>query len=182
MRYPVGVQSFEKIREEDYLYVDKTALIFSIIQEKGYFFLSRPRRFGKSLLLSTLEAYFKGRRDLFKGLALDSLTEDWEPRPVLHLDLTNGTYTSPSGLLEKLDSQVSEWEREFSIDANEDKEKSVSLRFGNLIKTLAEQTGHKVVILIDEYDKPLLTAINDPDLAEQFRSQLKAFYSNLKTM
>ena len=137
MRYPVGVQSFEKIREEDFLYVDKTDLIFSIIKEKGYFFLSRPRRFGKSLLLSTLEAYYKGRRDLFKGLALDSLTEDWEPHPVLHLDLNNGNYTSSSGLLEKLNSQVADWEKSFGIVRNENKDESVSLRFGNLIKTLA---------------------------------------------
>ena len=182
MRYPVGVQSFEKIREEDFLYVDKTDLIFSIIKEKGYFFLSRPRRFGKSLLLSTLEAYYKGRRDLFKGLALDSLTEDWEPRPVLHLDLNNGNYTYSSGLLEKLNSQVADWEKSFGIVRNENKDESVSLRFGNLIKNLAEQTGRKVVILIDEYDKPLLNAINNPELSETYRSQLKAFYSNLKTM
>ncbi|MDE6683079.1 MAG: AAA family ATPase, partial [Muribaculaceae bacterium] len=90
IKYPVGIQSFEKLREKGYLYIDKTSTIYSLIENAGYYFLSRPRRFGKSLLLSTLEAYYKGRRDLFKGLDLDSLTNDWDPHPVFHLDLNYG--------------------------------------------------------------------------------------------
>ncbi|MDE6026859.1 MAG: AAA family ATPase, partial [Muribaculaceae bacterium] len=103
MKYPVGLQSFPEIRERGFLYVDKTQYIYNLIKQKGYYFLSRPRRFGKSLLLSTIEAYYQGRRDLFKGLALDSLTENWEPHPVLHLDLNNGNYTEVAGLEEILD-------------------------------------------------------------------------------
>lgn len=182
VRYPVGIQSFAKLREEDYVYVDKTAVIYNLIRDKGYYFLSRPRRFGKSLLLSTLEAYYQGRRDLFKGLALDSLTDEWEPRPVFHLDLNNGDYTDSGGLLEKLDQQFSEWEKEFGISGGGEKKESVGLRFGSLIKKGSLQTGRKVVILIDEYDKPLLNAIHQPELADLFRAQLKVFYSNLKTM
>lgn len=182
VRYPLGIQSFAKLREEDYVYVDKTAVMYNLIRDKGYYFLSRPRRFGKSLLLSTLEAYYQGRRDLFKGLALDSLTDEWEPRPVFHLDLNNGDYTDSGGLLEKLNQQLSDWEKEFGISVGGEKTESAGLRFGSLIKKVSLQTGHKVVILIDEYDKPLLNAIHQPELADLFRAQLKVFYSNLKTM
>ena len=187
IKYPVGIQSFQDIRERGFLYVDKSAFVNELKKGK-YYFLSRPRRFGKSLLLSTLEAYYQGRRDLFKGLALDDLTDDWEPRPVLHLDMNNGDYTTPDGLLSKLNHQVSDWENDFGIplrDGNDERsggEGSVSLRFGNIIKRLSEQTGKKVVILVDEYDKPLLNTIHLPELNERYRWQLKAFYSNLKTM
>ena len=179
IKYPVGIQSFAEIREGGYTYVDKTAIIYQLTKGKFYF-LSRPRRFGKSLLLSTLEAYYLGRRDLFKGLALDSLTEDWEPHPVLHLDLNYGNYIEPNGLEEILNNHLRKWEEKYG--RTDDKEESSAVRFNNVIRRAFEQTGKKVVILIDEYDKPLLNTISRPELADVYRSQLKAFYSNLKTM
>ncbi|MDE6339285.1 MAG: ATP-binding protein [Muribaculaceae bacterium] len=183
IKYPVGIQSFEKLRESGYLYVDKTPLIHSLINEGGCIFLARPRRFGKSLLLSTIEAYYQGRRDLFKGLALDKLAADWEEHPVLRLDLNNGQYGAPGDLLDILDFNLRAWEEKYigSLDAI-DKELPVSLRFSSIIKAAYEATGKKVVVLVDEYDKPLLSTINNPELADSYRSQLKAFYSNLKTM
>lgn len=179
IRYPVGVQNFEKIREDGYLYVDKTPLIHQLVTEGGYYFLSRPRRFGKSLLLSTLEAYFRGRRDLFKGLAMDSLTEDWSPRPVLHLDLNNREYKDESSLEAELNSALEKWE---NLYGDEKKDRAPEERFAYVISRAYEKTGRKVVILVDEYDKPLLNSIDRPELTERYRSQLKAFYSNLKSM
>ncbi len=179
IKYPVGVQSFIKIREGNYLYVDKTADIYKLIENSGYYFLSRPRRFGKSLLLSTLEAYYLGRRDLFKGLALDSLTDDWEPHPVLHLDLNNKEYKDEKSLAEHLNTNLLLWEE---LYGDERKEGSPEERFAYIIRKAYEITGKKVVILVDEYDKPLLNTIHRPELADIYRSQLKAFYANLKTM
>ncbi len=178
-RYPVGVQTFAEIREGGYIYVDKTSFIYELSREGKYYFLSRPRRFGKSLLLSTLEAYYRGRRDLFKGLALDSLTEDWEPRPVLHLDLNNREYKDSESLVAELNSTLEIWEKEFG---DEKKDRAPEERFAAIIRRAYEKTGKKVVILVDEYDKPLLNTIDRPELSEIYRSQLKAFYSNLKTM
>ena len=181
-RYPVGIQSFSEIRERDYLYVDKTAYLSRLLEGK-YFFLSRPRRFGKSLLLSTLEAYFKGKRELFKGLALDSLAEDWAPRPVLRLDLNNGRYEQSDELNILLSYNIGEWEREFELENIADASSlPVGIRFGNLIKKIYEKTGKKVVILVDEYDKPLLNVIEHPEIVDDCRSILKSFYTNLKTM
>ncbi|MDE6558409.1 MAG: AAA family ATPase, partial [Muribaculaceae bacterium] len=110
IKYPVGVQSFEKLRTEGFVYVDKTMYVHRLITTGGYYFLSRPRRFGKSLLLSTIEAYYKGRRDLFEGLALNSLTDDWEPHPILHLDLNNRQYKDESSLIAELNAHLEEWE------------------------------------------------------------------------
>ncbi len=180
LKYPVGIQTFAKLREEGFVYVDKTELLYALIEKGGYYFLSRPRRFGKSLLLSTLEAYYRGRRHLFKGLALDSLTDDWTPRPVLHLDLNYGNYQEPDDLKEILNDNLRLWEAEFTTEASASD--SPSVRFHNVIQRAYEKTGKKVVILIDEYDKPLLNTIDRPELAQIYRSQLKAFYSNLKTM
>ncbi len=179
VKYPVGVQNFKKIREDGYLYVDKTHLIYRLITGKSYWFLSRPRRFGKSLLLSTLEAYYQGRRDLFKGLALDSLTEDWTPRPVFHLDLNNREYKDETSLEAELNAALEQWE---SLYGDEKKDRAPEERFAHVIDRAYRTTGRKVVILVDEYDKPLLNSINRPELADIYRSQLKAFYSNLKSM
>ena len=178
IKYPVGIQSFAEIREGGYTYVDKTAIIYQLTKGKFYF-LSRPRRFGKSLLLSTLEAYYLGRRDLFEGLALDSLTEDWEPHPVFHLDLNNREYKDETSLLQEFNANLEQWEL---IYGDEKKDRAPEERFAYLIRRAFEQTGKKVVILIDEYDKPLLNTISRPELSDVYRSQLKAFYSNLKTM
>ncbi len=178
IKYPVGIQSFAEIREGGYTYVDKTAIIYQLTKGKFYF-LSRPRRFGKSLLLSTIEAYYLGRRDLFEGLALDSLTEDWAPHPVFHLDLNNREYKDETSLLQEFNANLEQWEL---IYGDEKKDRAPEERFAYLIRRAFEQTGKKVVILIDEYDKPLLNTISRPELADVYRSQLKAFYSNLKTM
>ncbi len=179
IKYPVGIQTFEKIRNGGYLYVDKTETLYPLIKDGGYYFLSRPRRFGKSLMLTTLKAYYEGRRDLFKGLALDSLADDWEPRPVLHLDLNTGDYASAEKLEAGLKSHVKQWEK---IYGTEDDEAPLSQRFGYVIKRAYEQSGRKVAILIDEYDKPMLRVIDNEKLASEFRNILKALYSNLKTM
>ncbi|MDE6272515.1 MAG: ATP-binding protein, partial [Muribaculaceae bacterium] len=144
-----------------------------------YYFLSRPRRFGKSLLLSTLEAYYQGKRHLFKGLALDALTDDWEPHPVLHLDLNNRQYNDEYSLLKELNANLERWEE---LYGDEKQDRDPEERFAYVIRQAYEMTGKKVVILIDEYDKPLLNTIDNPSLADIYRSQLKAFYGNLKTM
>ncbi|MDE6271921.1 MAG: AAA family ATPase, partial [Muribaculaceae bacterium] len=178
-KYPVGVQSFSEIRTGDYLYVDKTPFIYQLSQEGKYYFLSRPRRFGKSLLLSTLEAYYQGKRDLFQGLALDSLTDDWDPHPVLHLDLNNRQYSDEYSLLKELNANLERWEE---LYGDEKQDRDPEERFAYVIRQAYEMTGKKVVILIDEYDKPLLNTIDNPSLADIYRSQLKAFYGNLKTM
>lgn len=177
--YPVGIQDFAKLREKGLVYVDKTASLYPLIEKGGFFFLSRPRRFGKSLMISTLEAYYEGRRDLFKGLALDKLTDIWDPRPVLHLDLNNGLYSDIEGLLSILNYNLDKWEQRY---VDEKCGENVSERFSHIIRSAFEKTGRKVAILIDEYDKPLLSAFGNETLASELRTILKSFYSNLKTM
>ena len=179
IRYPIGIQTFSKIREGGYVYVDKTAYVHKLTQEGGYYFLSRPRRFGKSLLLSTIEAYYQGRRDLFKGLALDSLTDDWEPHPVFHLDLNTRNYHEHASLIKELKRHLEKWEK---LYGDEKKDRDVEERFSHVIERAYEITGKKVVILIDEYDKPMLSAIHNEKRADSFRDTLKAFYGNLKSM
>ena len=180
IRYPVGIQSFAAIREGGYLYVDKTSYVHRLISTGKYYFLSRPRRFGKSLLLSTIESYYLGRRELFKGLALDSLTDDWEPHPVLHLDLNADKFDTVESLEIFLSLWLVEWEHQFGVEVPECA--SLSFRFGQVIRAAAQTTGRRPVILIDKYDKPLLNAIGNEELADNFRSTLKAFYGNLKSM
>ena len=179
IKYPVGLQSFPEIRERGFLYVDKTQYIYNLIKQKGYYFLSRPRRFGKSLLLSTIEAYYQGRRDLFKGLALDSLTENWDPHPVLHLDLNSREYFDRAALEAELNAYLEQWEKIYECPKPDRRPEE---RFANVIRNACEKTGKKVVVLIDEYDKPLLNAVNDDELGDSFRSLLKALYGNLKSM
>lgn len=159
--------------------MDKTAIVDRLIKEGKYYFLSRPRRFGKSLLLSTIEAYFLGRRDLFEGLALDRLTDEWEPHPVLHLDLNNRNYHSLESLFAELNANLEKWE---SIYGTQKRERAPEERFEYIIEQAYAQTGKKAVILIDEYDKPLLNAVDDKSLSDKFRGILKGFYGNLKTM
>ncbi|MBD5370130.1 MAG: AAA family ATPase [Bacteroides sp.] len=179
VKYPVGVQSFPEIREGGFLYVDKTEYIYRLVTTKAYYFLSRPRIFGKSLLLSTIKAYYQGRRGLFKGLALDALTEDWEPHPVLHLELTSREYNSRASLEAELNVHLERWESAYKCPKPE---RSPEERFANVIRSAYGRTGKKVIVLIDEYDKPLLNAVGNPELAEGFRSLLKAFYGNLKSL
>ena len=180
LRYPVGIQSFSEIRKGGYVYIDKTRFVHKLIRQGKYYFLSRPRRFGKSLLLSTIEAYFQGRRDLFKGLALDSLTDEWGEHPILHLDLNVDKYDDEKSLEIILDLQLRSWENLYDVKTVE--EAPLSYRFGQVIKKAQTVTGKSVVILVDEYDKPMLNAIDNDSLANSFRETLKALYSNLKTM
>ena len=178
-KLPIGIQSFKSLREDGFLYVDKTRQLFELTKEAKYYFLSRPRRFGKSLLLSTLKAFFQGKRELFEGLAIAELEKDWKSYPVLYLDLNTGNYNSAGALEERLGYILSEWEEEFAIVP--EKTQSVATRFQVVIKHATKTTGQQVVILVDEYDKPLLQAIDNEPLLTEFRNILKGFYSNLKT-
>ena len=178
MKYPVGIQDFEKIRREGYAYVDKTTLIAQLINSGCYYFLSRPRRFGKSLLLSTIAAYFSGKQDLFQGLAIAEKTTEWVEHPVLHLDLGGKPYGKPEDLAERLHLHLVEWEHLYGSDSAE---AAVEDRFYGIIRRACEQTGRQVVILIDEYDKPLLETVNNEALQDLYRATLRAFYFNLKS-
>lgn len=178
-KYPIGIQTFEEIIREGYVYVDKTDYIWNLTQTGKYYFLSRPRRFGKSLLISTLEAFYRGRRELFKGLAIDSKDYDWQEYPVLHLDMNTQDYSkSDEALDEKLETQLSIWEDRYGVT---DVMQGAALRFESLIRLIFNQTGQRVVILIDEYDKPLLANLFNKERSERFRSALKAFYGVLKS-
>ena len=177
-KYPVGIQNFEKIRRNGYAYVDKTAAIYWLAETGSYYCLSRPRRFGKSLLLSTMKDYFEGKKELFEGLAIAGLEKDWGEYPVLHLDLNARNYTDVSALHAELNKYLIQWEEKYGLDQ---RDLAVEERFYFVIKKACEITGRKVVILVDEYDKPMLEAIGNPELQEDYRSTLKAFYGNLKS-
>ena len=177
--YPIGIQNFEKIRKDGYFYIDKTAWVYQLAKTGSYYFLSRPRRFGKSLLISTLEAYFRGKKELFKGLAIEKLEKDWTEHPILHLDLNIERYDTPESLGNILEKNLSEWEKPYGADVSE---RTYSLRFAGIIKRACEQTGQRVVILVDEYDKPMLQAIGNGELQKEYCNTLKPFYGVLKTM
>ena len=179
MKYPIGIQHFESLRKDGYAYVDKTQHIYNLVNTGRYYFLSRPRRFGKSLLLSTIRAYFEGKKELFEGLALGTLEEKWEQYPILYLDLNVGKYDTIGDLEEQLSISLNNWEQQYGVQT--DSGYSLASRFGLLIRAVAKQTGKSVVILVDEYDKPMLQAIGNEALQAEFRSTLKAFYGNLKS-
>ena len=178
MKYPIGIQNFGEVRRDGYVYVDKTALMYKLTSEGKYYFLSRPRRFGKSLLLSTFEAYFGGERELFEGLAVDALEKDWIVYPILHLDLNSREYKDESSLKAELNRHLEKWEKRYG---DEYKDRANEERFLHVIENAFEQTGKRVVVLVDEYDKPLLQTIGNEELQEAYRSMLKAFYGVLKT-
>ncbi|MDE6681983.1 MAG: ATP-binding protein [Muribaculaceae bacterium] len=178
-KYPIGIQTFSSIIEEGYTYVDKTAFIKPLTEVGKYYFLSRPRRFGKSLLLSTLHSYFDGRRDLFKGLAIDKEDVDWTPSPVLHFDFNSEDYSEEKALDYLLDSYLREYEKIYGKDPED---VSPASRLRRLISNAYEQTGKRVVILIDEYDKPLLGIEENKELFERRQTMLKGFFGNLKSM
>ncbi len=179
MKYPIGIQNFEKIREGGYLYIDKTDLIYNLVNNGVYYFLSRPRRFGKSLLISTLETYFSGKREMFEGLKIAELEKEWMEYPVLHLDLNTERYATPKDLENKLDLFLKQCEALYGKNPDE---YSLATRFEGVIRRAAEKTGRNTVILVDEYDKPMLQAIDNEELQDEYRNTLKAFYGALKSM
>ncbi|GHV12262.1 ATPase AAA [Fibrobacterales bacterium] len=178
-RYPLGIQTFSTIREDNYHYVDKTARIHDLVTGSGYvFFLSRPRRFGKSLLCSTLGALFEGQRELFKGLAIDSLTWEWKKYPVIRIDLNPGSYASVDDLFA---TQFGNLESNASRMALGLRGETISEQLRSLIEDAHNKFGEKVAVIIDEYDKPLLSTIDTPVLHAEMRRNLKGFYGVLKS-
>ena len=180
MKYPIGIQSFDQIIEDGYVYVDKTDLVYRLATEGKIYFLSRPRRFGKSLLVSTLKNYFLGRKELFKGLKIDTLEKDWKVYPVFHIDFNATNYTNPGELERKLSYYISTWADQYSLP-----ERSKTLGLGDLfaevLRAAHEQSGRRAVVLVDEYDKPVLDVLDvDKNLEEEHRNILKSFYSVFK--
>ena len=189
MKFPIGVQDFKSVIEGGYVYVDKTALIHRLVTEGKIYFLSRPRRFGKSLLVSTLEYYFKGEKELFQGLAIDTLEKDWHTYPVFHVDFNSNDFTIGTTLQNMLDAYVENWEKQYGFEG--DARFSVGERFAQLLAHVHKQTGKRCVVLIDEYDKPLLDVLdtnyktidgngNEILIEEYNRNILKGFYSTFK--
>ena len=187
MKYPIGIQSFDQIIGDGYVYVDKTGLIYQLVKGGKIYFLSRPRRFGKSLLVSTLKCYFQGRKELFKGLAIDKLETEWAEYPVFHIDFSQTDFLNPNLLEEKLEENISAWEQiygkgEFAF--------SLGSRFAYVLKQAHKQSGRRCVVLIDEYDKPVVDAlgtglkikkdINELLLETYYKQLLGSFYSTLK--
>ena len=158
MKYPIGIQSFDKIINDGYVYVDKTDLVYSLVKEGTIYFLGRPRRFGKSLLVSTLEHYFLGHKDLFKGLKIDSLEKDWLEYPVFHIDFNGIDFARFGKLEEMIDFNLTAWEKKYGIVP--DKQLDAGLRFVQVLQKAHEHTGHRCVVLVDEYDKPLLDVLD----------------------
>lgn len=179
MLYPIGIQSFADIRKRGFVYIDKTAMVYQMALRGKYYFLSRPRRFGKSLLVSTMEAYFSGKKELFDGLALERLETEWNPYLVLHLDFSTGKYSREQDLDAFLNDALAQWEQLYGCRPTET---NAELRFKGIIRRAFEQTGRQVVVLVDEYDKPLLNTVDNPILHEAYRSTLKAFFSVIKSM
>ena len=188
MKYPIGIQSFDRIREDGYVYVDKTALIYDLVSDGTIYFLSRPRRFGKSLLISTLKHYFLGHKELFQGLAIDGLEKEWKVYPVFHVDFNGDNYTKPGILGQRLNGYVGEWEQIYGANPLET---TLGARFQGVIRRAHQQTGQRVVVLIDEYDKPILDVLdtnasvvdasgNRILLEDDHRNVLKGFYSTFK--
>lgn len=176
-KYPIGVQDFADLRSRGFVYVDKTEHIYRLVGEGKYYFLSRPRRFGKSLLISTIKYLFQGRRDLFDGLWIAGSDFDWTPRPVFHIDLANIDPSHPKYLEMAIDDQLSSWEGEYGL---ENDNLDFSRRFYNLLRRAAERTGRRCVVLIDEYDKTLVNNLERPELHDAMRVILRPLYSNLK--
>ena len=177
IKYPIGIQTFEEIISGGYVYVDKTDLVYKLVDEGKYYFLSRPRRFGKSLLTTTLESYFLGKKDLFKGLALEKLESDWIEYPVFHIDFSAADYTNPDTIKNSMNVLLSLWEKQHGKDESEI---TIGDRFWGVIRRASEQTGKKVVILIDEYDKPLTDTIGIPEIQDANRAKLQEIYGIMK--
>ena len=176
-RLPVGIQTFEKILDNDMLYIDKTEYIWNMIHLSNYIFLSRPRRFGKSWLVSTLQAYFEGRKDLFKGLFIETVEKEWTKYPVLRFSMASGKHMEKEQLERYLLYILEENERRFGITSDS---KDPNVRLKNLITTAFEKTGKQVVVLIDEYDAPLLDVVHEETTLPMLRNVMRNFFSPLK--
>ena len=180
MKYPIGIQSFDRIIEDGYVYVDKTDMIYSLVSEGSIYFLSRPRRFGKSLLVSTIKNYFLGRKELFKGLAIDKLEKDWNIYPVFHVDFNGSDFTQEGVLEKRINGYVSDWEKKYGIDS-QNNDLDLGGRFIKVLEAAHNKTGRRAVVLIDEYDKPILDVLDlNQQLEDRHRNVLKAFYSVFK--
>lgn len=186
MQYPIGIQDFKSIIQDGFVYVDKTDLVYQLVKTKGVYFISRPRRFGKSLLVSTIKYYFEGRRDLFRGLRMEQLEEEWQEYPVFEIDFNGAKFVDPGTLHKALDDFVTEGEQRYG---RSDKQ-LLGDRFADLLRKAHEQTGRRCVVLIDEYDKPLLDVMDsgarfhkngqDVLIEDDNREELKAFFSTFK--
>ena len=179
---PIGIQNFEKLRNDNCVYVDKTEYVWSLVRTSSPYFLSRPRRFRKSLLLSTLESYFLGRKDLFNGLALGKLEENgakrekrdaWQVYPIFHIDLNSENYSNQDAIYSVLNRNLSSWESVWGKTSVED---TLSSRFIAVLQAAHKKTGKQCVVLVDEYDKPLLETIDNPEIQEKNRMTLKVFF------
>ncbi|MDO4165258.1 MAG: AAA family ATPase [Bacteroides sp.] len=177
MKYPIGTQSFENLRKGGFVYVDKTDLVYKLADEGRVYFLCRPRRFGKSLLVSTLKAYFEGRKDLFEGLAIEGLEKEWAVHPVFQFDFNGQDFTNEGELKDTLNAQLSRYEK---IYGSNPVNKTLGDRFKYLLETASQRVGRQCVVLVDEYDKPILDALETPQ-EEKNRNILKAFYSTFKS-
>ena len=190
LNLPIGVQDFQKLRETNQLYVDKTEVIYNLVHDASSCFLSRPRRFGKSLLCSTLKAYFEGRRELFRDLAMERLETEWRRRPVLYFDFNGQVYGYGLALRVMLDLHLRDWESAYGIESPEgfdtlpleNQNVSLARRFYNVVVRAHEQTGSRVVVIVDEYDKALLESLDRGEAQEQSRALFKGFFGNLKKL
>jgi len=176
-KLPIGIQDFEKLRKDNCLYVDKTQYVYQLAQTSSPYFLGRPRRFGKSLFLSTLKAYFEGKKELFEGLKIADLEKDWIRYPVFYLDFNRESYADLDSFYAVLDKNLRQLEKVWGIDKLDT---TPAIRFSGLIQRACEKSGKEVVVLIDEYDKPLISSIDNPDLNKKMRTILKGFYGVLK--
>lgn len=179
MKFPIGIQTFSEIVTQGYVYVDKTEHVYNLAHGGKYYFLSRPRRFGKSLLVSTLDAYFSGQKELFKGLAIEKLEQQWETYPVIRLDLNGQKYATEAQFNESMDRIMQAAEQRLGIktEGNPDP----TFRFGDMLQSAYAKTGKQVVILIDEYDKPIVDNIDNPELMDYCRRSLQSVYSVMKS-
>ena len=181
-KLPVGIQSFEKLRDSQNLYVDKTEYIYQLVHTDVPYFLSRPRRFGKSLLLSTMRAYWEGKKELFEGLKIAELESNnenaWKPHPVFYFDFNKANFADEGALEAILEVHLAEWEKEYGRTP---KENPLGARFGQLLREAAEKEGKRCVVLVDEYDKPLLETMDNNALIEHNKAVFKGFFSALKS-
>ena len=180
MEYPIGIQTFEQVVKGGFSYVDKTAFVYKLAHYAKVQFLSRPRRFGKSLFVSTLQAYFEGKKELFKGLAIEKLEQEWKQYPVIHIDLSSGKYYRLKNVHVTLNRILSRYEKYYHVEVDANSLDVYSSRLEGIISAAAEQSGENVVVLIDEYDAPMHDSMNDPDMQDEIRNIMRDFFSPLK--